>query len=34
MQVGVSAAPDRPIDVAIDLERTHLFDKVSGEAVS
>ncbi|MFK4500621.1 multiple sugar transport system ATP-binding protein [Bradyrhizobium japonicum] len=34
MQVGVSAAPDRPIDVAIDLERTHLFDKVSGKAVS
>jgi multiple sugar transport system ATP-binding protein len=34
MPVGVAAAPDRMIDVALDLERTHLFDKVSGKAIS
>ena len=33
MPVGVAAAPDRVIDVALDLERTHLFDKVSGKAI-
>lgn len=34
MQVGVAAAPDHFIDVALDLERTHLFDKISGKAIS
>ena len=34
MPVGVAAEPDHVIDVALDLERTHLFDKASGMAIS
>ncbi|QPF83143.1 sn-glycerol-3-phosphate ABC transporter ATP-binding protein UgpC [Bradyrhizobium genosp. L] len=34
MQVGVTAVPDQPFDVGIDLERVHLFDKSSGKAIS
>jgi ABC-type proline/glycine betaine transport system ATPase subunit len=34
MQVGVAAAPDRFFDVTLDLERAHLFDKVSGKTIS
>lgn len=33
MQVGVAAEPDHFIDVALDLQRTHLFDKASGRAI-
>ncbi|OKO84416.1 sugar ABC transporter ATPase [Bradyrhizobium sp. NAS80.1] len=30
MQVGVAAEPDRPFDVALDLDKAHLFDKSTG----
>jgi multiple sugar transport system ATP-binding protein len=33
MPVGVAAEPDRPFDVAIDIERTHLFDRATGQAI-
>lgn len=33
MQVGVAAEPDRPFEVALDLERAHLFDKSTGRVI-
>ncbi len=33
MPVGVAAEPDRPFDVSLDLEKTHLFDKATGQVV-
>jgi multiple sugar transport system ATP-binding protein len=33
MSVGVRARPDEPFDVALDLQRAHLFDKVTGEVI-
>jgi multiple sugar transport system ATP-binding protein len=34
MPVGVAAEPDRPFEVALDLERAHLFDKSTGQVIS
>jgi len=34
MPVGVAAEPDQPFDVALDLDRAHLFDKASGQVVA
>jgi multiple sugar transport system ATP-binding protein len=33
MQVGIAAEPDRPFEVALDLERAHLFDKSTGQVI-
>jgi multiple sugar transport system ATP-binding protein len=33
IQVGIAAAPDHFIDIALDLERTRSFDRVSGIAI-
>ena len=33
MPVGINARPDEPFDVALDLLRAHLFDKVTGEVI-
>jgi multiple sugar transport system ATP-binding protein len=34
MPVGVAAAPDQSFEVALDLERAHLFDKATGQMVA
>jgi multiple sugar transport system ATP-binding protein len=34
MQVGIAAEPDRPFEVALDLERAHLFDKSTGQVIA
>jgi multiple sugar transport system ATP-binding protein len=34
MPVGVAAAPDQPFEVALDLDRAHLFDKATGQVVA
>jgi multiple sugar transport system ATP-binding protein len=33
MPVGVAAAPDQPFEIALDLERAHLFDKTTGDVI-
>jgi multiple sugar transport system ATP-binding protein len=33
MHVGVAAEPDRPFEVGLDLERAHLFDRATGQAI-
>jgi len=33
MPVGVAAQPDQPFEVALDLERAHLFDKATGQVI-
>jgi multiple sugar transport system ATP-binding protein len=32
--VGVAAEADRPFEVALDLDRAHLFDKASGQVIA
>jgi len=34
MPVGVAAEPDQPFEVALDLDRAHLFDKATGQVVA
>jgi multiple sugar transport system ATP-binding protein len=33
MPVGVAAEPDKPFDVALDLDKAHLFDKETGRVI-
>jgi multiple sugar transport system ATP-binding protein len=33
MPIGINARPDEPFDVVLDLQRAHLFDKVTGEVI-
>ena len=33
MPVGVAAQPDQPFEVALDLDRAHLFDKATGQVI-
>jgi multiple sugar transport system ATP-binding protein len=33
MPVGVAAEPDQPFDVALDLDRAHLFDQATGQVI-
>lgn len=33
MPVGVAAEPDHPFEVALDLDKAHLFDRASGEVI-
>jgi multiple sugar transport system ATP-binding protein len=34
MQVGITAEPDQLLDVALDLERAHLFDESNGHVIA